>query len=523
MDASSIGAFAQLLDAAGCQPHLNGDRLEAICPFHLGYRPSLIIWLDESNELRKKCLEGCSSEQIDEELEKLRYSHSPIAGTTPNGEATQAVPNSAAAESPDRVVFDLTDDGNALRFAARYSDRVRFVHGPDRWLIWDACRWASDDGGQVVELAREMVRAIADEAADAPTPKRADQLMSWAGKSHEEPRIRRTLILARSDPRLAVTPDELDSDPWQLNALNGTIDLKTGRLNDHCRADLITKLAPVEYDPEARLPLWNRLLNDATGGYGSEGDPETIDFVQRAAGYSASGDSREEVLLFVHGPTCSCKSTFIEAIKAALGDYAVTADFEAFLDRRQVGGARNDIARLAGARLVSSIEVDEGSRLAGGLVKMLTGRDTVTARFLYSESFEFAPTFTIWLVANHTPRVNPEDGAMWRRILLVPFTHTVPPDMVDPKVKVALTDPKVAGSTVLAWIVKGCLRWREDGLQVPESVRAATAAYRRDQDPLADFVDECLVFAPSSRLTPLRSVRPTWRGVSERASASQSG
>ncbi len=402
----------------------------------------------------------------------------------------------ATAHAGDRVPFDLSDDGNALRFAARYADRVRFVHGPDRWMLWDGCRWASDDGGQVVEFGREMVRAIADEAADAPTPTRADQLMSWAGKSHEEPRIRRTLILARSDPRLAVTPDQLDSDPWMLNALNGTIDLRTGDLRHHDPADLITKLAPVEFDPEAYLPLWNRLLDDATGGYGSDGDPETIGFLQRAAGYSATGDAREEVLLFVHGQTCSCKSTFIEAIKAALGDYAVTADFEAFLDRRQVGGARNDIARLAGARLVSSIEVDEGSRLAAGLLKTLVGGDTVTARYLYAEAFEFAPSFTLWLVANHTPRVNPEDGAMWRRILLVPFPHTVPLDMVDPKVKLALTDPKVAGPAVLAWIVRGCLLWREDGLQVPESVRAATAAYRRDQDPLADFVDECLVFSP---------------------------
>ena len=288
--ASPIDAFSELLDAAGCQPHLiTANRLEAICPFHVGDRPNLIIWVDENGQIHKQCMEGCSSDQIEQELEKLRYSHSPIAAPTPNGEASEAVVNSAAQNS-DRVVFDLTDDGNALRFARGYSDRVRFVHGPNRWLVWDGCRWDSDHGNQVVELAREMVRGIADEAAGAPTPKRADDLMKWAGKSHEEPRIRRTLLLARSDSRLAVTPDQLDSDPWQLNTLNGTIDLRTGQLNSHCREDLITKLAPVEYDPEARLPLFDRLLKDATGGYGSEGDPETINFLQRAAGYSATGD-----------------------------------------------------------------------------------------------------------------------------------------------------------------------------------------------------------------------------------------
>ena len=167
------------------------------------------------------------------------------------------------------------------------------------------------------------------------------------------------------------------------------------------------------------------------------------------------------MLFFAHGPTATGKSSKLEAIRAVLGEYAATADFETFLKRRGDAGIRNDVARLAGARLVISIEVDDGKALAEGLLKLLTGGDTVAARFLYRETFEFRPVFKLWLAANERPRVNADDAAIWRRILQLPFVNVIPEAERDERVKLALrTDPDVQ-SAILAWAVQGCLEWQQ--------------------------------------------------------------
>lgn len=356
-------------------------------------------------------------------------------------------------------------------------------------------------------MARETVRGIGREASDVADPDERRALLKWALTSEAKPRIGAMTVLAEAEAGMPLALDELDTDPWKLNCLNGTVDLQSGELGPHRREDLITKLAPVEYRPGTRSEVWERHVRFASGG-----DEEFAAFLQRAAGYSLTGDVSEEVLFFVHGPAASAKSTHLEALQAALGDYARTADFEAFLARRDAGGARNDIARLAGARMVASIEVDEGKRLAAGLVKMLTGGDRVAARFLYREAFEFLPTFKLWLAANHKPKIDPDDGAMWRRVLLVPFERVVPKGGRDPGVKRALRDPQNVGSAVLAWMVQGCLDWQRDGLGVPKAVEAATEEYREEMDPLRDFLEDRCVLSPASwtATASLRSAYDDW-------------
>ena len=178
-------------------------------------------------------------------------------------------------------------------------------------------------------------------------------------------------------------------------------------------------------------------------------------------------------------------------IQATLGTYATVANFETFLERTpQAGGAREDLARLAGARLVVSLEVDEGRRLAVGVLKALTGGDVVAVRFLYGRTFEFVPNFSLWLVANVRPRVPAEDGAVWRRVLEIPFVETIPESERDPEVKRRLCDPGESGAAILAWLVDGCRAHQRDGLDVPEPVRAATAEYRDEVDTLGHFLGE---------------------------------
>lgn len=397
---------------------------------------------------------------------------------------------SIARYEPARPAYHRSDLGNARRFVDRYHDKIRFDCTSERWLIWNGTRWEEDQDGEAMRLAKETVLAMLDELSAIDEREERKGLFRFILASENAGRLAAMLKLAQTEPEIALTRAALDADPWLFNCLNGTVDLRTGELRPHSRDDLITRMAPARYDPDATFPLWERFLRDATGD-----DEELIAFLARAAGYSLTGDCREEKLFFVHGPTNSGKSTFLEALKAMLGDYATTADFETFLSRSFVGGPRPDIARLAGARFVASIEVDEGKRLAEGLVKQLTGGDTVTARFLYQSEFEFTPQFKLWLAANHAPEIQHDDAAMWRRILRVPFEIVVPEGKRDPTLKMTLKNDDAARAAILAWAVRGCLDWQRQGLAVPERVRRATDQYRLAQDPLREFILSCCLLS----------------------------
>jgi putative DNA primase/helicase len=401
--------------------------------------------------------------------------------------------------------LNLTDMGNAERLVAMSGGDIRYCHNWDKWITWDNSRWIRDEAGTVERLAKRAARSIYAEASNEPDDSHRKEIARHAVRSESDQRIRAMVNLAKSEPSVPVSPQQFDRDPWLFKVLNGEIDLKTGLLLPHSRDNLITKLAPVIYDPAATSELWERFLNDATNG-----NKELQAFLQRAVGYALTGDTREEVLFFVHGPAAAGKSTFLEAIKAIMGDYAATANFDTFLWRRDIGSARNDIARLATARLVSSIEVDEGKKLAEGVVKAITGRDTITARFLYREEFEFNPSFKLFLAANHAPKVSDDDDAMWRRILRIPFEHVVPKEQRDPTLKATLRDTAISGSAILNWAIAGCLEWQQIGLGVPPVVEQATEAYRQDMDPLAGFFDECCLFS-ANRWTPASDIRKAYQ------------
>lgn len=408
-------------------------------------------------------------------------------------EQTQRAQGTGTADA-DETPIDrkLNEVANATRFVRQHGKSIRYCKTLTSWFVWDTTRWVPDTRGVVMELAKATAASIYHEAATAPEAMR-DEVAKWARRSHFRAGLTAMLALAESNPAVAILATDLDSDRWALNCLNGTLNLRTGQLRPHDPADLLTKQCPVTYDAEATIPLWDTFISETTGG-----DEDFAGFLQRIAGYTLQGDPSEEVIVFPHGPGATGKSTFLEAFKAALGDYALTADFEAFLKKSGDGGIRADIARLAAARFVVSIEVDEGKKLAEGLVKTITGGDTVTARHLYQKSFEYRPDFTLWLAANHAPKVNADDDAMWRRILRLPFTHVVPKVKRDPKVKAVLRDPAIAGAAILAWAVRGCLEWQRDGLNVPIVVENATDTYRREMNPLSDWVDEYCDLSPQA-------------------------
>ncbi len=409
---------------------------------------------------------------------------------------------------PGPVDYDLTELGNARRLVDRYGDDLRFAPG-QKWLAWDGRRWRPGAEGNVVRKAKEVVRRLKVEAVGLESKTMALELFAWAMKSQSRYVIDAMVRLAWSEPEIELELDDLDADPWVLNAKNGTLNLRTGELREHRREDHLSKIVAVDYDPDARSERWERFLDDTTGG-----DPELRNYLQKAAGYSLTGDTSEEVLFFVYGPAASGKSTYMSAIKNTLGDYAKTADFESFLSRRFGGGIRNDVARLAGARLVSSIEVDEGKQLAEGLIKELTGGDAVSARFLYREFFEFTPAFKLWLVANHRPRVRDDDEAIWRRIRVIPFANAVPREKRDPELKRELTNASRSGAAILAWAVQGCVRWQREELGIPPAVEQATDSYRADMNLSVRFWEEACELRPDRRASTsaLRKSYKAWCG-----------
>jgi putative DNA primase/helicase len=314
--------------------------------------------------------------------------------------------------------FNLTDLGNAERFVAHHGEDVRYCYQWRKWLVWTGARWERDEAGRVHRLAKETVRSIYREASDEEDEDRRKALAKHARASESETRIRAMVELAKSE--IPASPDQFDADPCLLNTSTGTIDLRTGALREHRREDLITKLAPVEYDPVAAAPTWETFLKRVLPG------EELRGFVRRAAGYSATGNTSEQCMFIHHGPGANGKSTFQETISAALGDYAMRTPTETLLVKRP-GGVPNDVARLKGARFVTASETEEGRRLAESLVKDLTGQDTISARFMWAEWFDFKPTHALHLSTNHKPEIRGTDAAIWRRIRLIPWAVTIPP------------------------------------------------------------------------------------------------
>jgi putative DNA primase/helicase len=400
---------------------------------------------------------------------------------------------SVGRQALDRVAgaFARDDIGNAERLVSRHGQDLRYVPGVG-WLVWADGRWRPQPLA-VVAKAKDTVRHMAAQAALLCDSGVGKAVTNHARASASRSRLEAMVELAKSEPGIHLDADRLDADPWLLACPNGTVDLRTGELREHRRGDLITRLAGALYDPDAHDPRWDRFLEQATGG-----DTELAAFLQRAAGYSATGDTSEEKLLLVHGPGATGKTTYGEAIRGALGEHATTADFETFLARPGTGGPRSGLAQLRGARFVVSSEVDDGRRLAQGLVKTITGGDTVRASFLYKDSFEYVPRFKLWLLANHAPAVDDQDDAMWRRILRVPFTNVVPAGERDLGLKQHL---RKANPAVLAWIVQGALDWQRHGLAPPAAVTHATDAYRDQQDPIADFLDERCRLHPDAEAT----------------------
>jgi putative DNA primase/helicase len=376
----------------------------------------------------------------------------------------------------------LSDIGNARRLVRNNSGIIRYCREPKAWLFWNSSsgRWEFSNE-LIMRLAEDTTFKMVEEASGNPELYAAT--IKHALKSQSLRSLESQVKLARSVQGVAIGVNQLDSDPYLLCVKNGTVDLKTGILRDSNHKDLITKQANVVYDNKALCPLWLNFLDKIFSG-----NSELIAFMQRAIGYSLTGTVSEQVLFLAHGFGANGKSVLLNVITGLLGDHAKNAQSDSLMAKANGGGASNDIARLHGARFVSTSETEDGKRFAEAQVKLLTGGDVVTARFLFREFFEFTPTFKIWMAANHKPVINGSDYGIWRRIILIPFNVTIPENERDGNLLMKIANEY---SGILNWAIQGCINWQKFGLSTPDVIKNATNAYKVEMDSIGQWLEEC--------------------------------
>lgn len=388
-----------------------------------------------------------------------------------------------------------TDDALALSFTTRYAEDWRHCAAWGKWLLWDGRRWQADE----TLLVQHLVRAVCREAALKADSHRLAAKLAASGTVGGVER------LARTDRRHAATADVWDANPYALNTPSGIVDLRSGRLRPHDRGEHHTRLATAT--PRGDCSLWRAFLGDVTGG-----DADLQAYLQRMAGYCLTGATSAHALFFLYGTGANGKSVFVNVLATILGDYATNAPMDTFMEAR---GDRHptDLAGLRGARFVASVETEQGRRWNESKVKAITGGDKVSARFMRQDFFEYTPQFKLVIAGNHKPAIRNVDEAMKRRMHLIPFTVTIPPERRDPK----LTDKLLAERDgIIAWALAGGLQWQRTGLQPPASVVSATEEYFEAEDALGQWIEE-RAFRHEEARAGTSDLYADWREWAERA------
>jgi len=490
----------------------------------------------------------CHPPLSDDEIDKIAASCTTYpAGASRNGthmppeqDPEEGTPVTIAARDTTRLPYG--DVYNARAFVARHGRDIRHCGPWDTWFTWAGTHWAKDDTGETMRRAKDTMVALLHDARtrldavtsamldlaiqEAPAEqsgkdlksqqKTAQAFFAHVAKSLNNGPLTAMLKQAQSEQGVPILPEAFDTDPWALNVLNGTLDLRTGTLAPHEQSAMLTKCLCVPYEPTAECPTWERFLWHIMGGSAGDDNPDMgvgeldtrqvadarartlIGFLQRAIGYSLTGDTSEQCLFILYGPTKTGKTTSLETIGLLLGPYAQQAEISTFLHKEK-DQVRNDLADLAGSRFVSAVEVQEGKRLAESLVKQLTGSDRVKARFLFQEYFTFKPQFKVFLGTNHKPVIHDTDDAIWERIRLIPFMVHIPRDERDKGLSKKL-EAELSG--ILAWAVRGCLLWQKHGLHEPEAVEEATQGYRNEMDHVGQFLADACLVGPAYQVKP---------------------
>ncbi len=369
--------------------------------------------------------------------------------------------------SQDQRPIEFSDDALAAEFTTRYSDHLLSLPKAGRWLIWDGTRWAPDEKLVVFNLMRRVCRNVAQRA----------EKKTIAAAITSKTTIYAAVKLASTDPRHAIVPDDLDRDPWVLNTPDGILDLRTGEMGPHRKEARLSKITAAKFS--GACPMWQRYLSEVT-----RGDAELQRYLQRVAGYCLTGSVREHAVFFLHGPGGNGKGVFINVLSDLLGDYARTAPMDLFIVAK---GERHptELALLAGARLVTASETEEGRAWDSARLKAITGGDTIAARFMRGDYFDFKPTFKLMLAGNHLPGIRTVDAGLRRRFNIIPFHRKIENPDKDLEKNLRAEWPGI-----LSWALEGALEWQKIGLAPPKLVVEETDRYFEVEDAIGRWLEE---------------------------------
>lgn len=398
---------------------------------------------------------------------------------------------------PEEVLIDFktfanTDTANAERLAARYGRDLKWTEEKG-WFVWDKRRYKANKQLPIL-LTKKNAQLISQEAEQC-YGKEQKILYEWAKTSESLSKRRACLELVKGEPGIECSVRDFDRDEYILNCQNGVLSLLDGKRVDHNRKYMCSRIMPVTYDPKAKCPNWDRFLLDIT-----DGDEEMIAFLRRCVGYTISGSTAEECLFFLWGHGRNGKSKFVETIVKMMGDYGAAIPTESLMDISGRETARHDLASLDGARIVSASETQEGQRLNEALVKRMTGGENMRVRNLYHDFFDLAPVWKLWITGNYKPQIKGQDPAIWERLYLIPFNVYIEPKRRDPFLMQKLL-AELPG--ILNWSKEGFIDYHYGvkgadgqlirGLRAPDKILETRENYKRDQDTVGSFIDDCCV------------------------------
>lgn len=412
--------------------------------------------------------------------------------------------------------LNTTHFGNGERFVAYYKDAVRYLPPFDWWFIWngDEGRWARDERGSIQEMGKRVIRQIYNEASKTGGDERRKILAKWAVQCETPGAVGQMLEIARSIPSLVIMPDVLDPHPFLINLKNSYYSFTDQRVHPHDKMRFFSMMIPVEYDGAAICPMWSSFLDRIF-----KNAPERekiIAFIQRALGYTLTGDTSERAIFLMYGLGANGKTVFIRVLEALFGDYGAAVSSTTFTTA-MASNVRNDLARLKGKRFVWASENSSDTVLDEEMIKRISGGDTITCRFLFKEEFEYRPNFKIWWVFNHKPKIRDATDSIWDRIYLIPCEERIPAEEQD-KHLVDKLIKELPG--IFNWAIDGYFKYKRDGgLQAPAAVKDATKEYRESEDVLSDFLAETFEIIDQEKLDasfsmdgrmPFKRIWPLW-------------
>lgn len=386
---------------------------------------------------------------------------------------------------PKILDFSTDDAGNIEFFVEIFGKYVKYNCEEKCFYIWNGRCWMPDIKKMVSLWVQTSMKARRDYTLQALGSKErknsSEQLVRHVQKCCNQASIR--AILEGLESVLACNASIFDTHPHLLNVLNGTIDLRTGKIKKHDYRDYISKLIPVAYDPEAKATKFEEFLIDTFE------EKELIKYIKRFLGYCLSGETREQVIHLCIGNGANGKSTLISLLRYIMGDYATVIPSKVLTSVERAGAPNSEIAQLPHKRLVCCSELNCTDILNEGKIKIMSSGETLSARQLYKLAFTFDPEFKLLIDTNYLPIITGTDHGIWRRIRVIPFLYTVSKNKLN---KNLLNELKQERKGVLAWLVKGAMKYYSEGLEPCEIVEKATKKYRKSQDTLGSFIEACI-------------------------------